>query len=242
MYPQEASQDTFDRLMTRIPVLDDRGPQRQTGDENLIVRFQYEAVENKANSVAAGMKKFDNILFVYIQAAGQRDNVVRKATEEDKARFSKQYEAFLNKQETVIDGTPIEMWPILTPAEVAELKHQKIYSIEQIKNLPDSRLSQMGLYGRQLRDKANDYFSTAARNAPITAMRSENEKLRSELGRLLELCNKLAAQVAGFTGQPMIPVQADVAPVTPAIIEVNDVIEKPKVKKVRATTPKIEIE
>lgn len=246
MYPQEADQSTFDRLMDRIGgPIDDRGPQKQAGDENLIVRFEYRAIENRIRSANEGGKKYDNVLFVTIQAAGQRDTVEREATDEDKERFSRQYQGFLNKQETVVDGTPIEVWPVLSPAEVAELKYNKIYSIEQIANLPDSRLSLMGMYGRKLRDKARDYFAASAKLAPLSAMRAENDALRAEQTRLAELCNKLAAQVAALTGQAMIPVQIDNIPVPDITVNNIGPVEEPEVAKVekprQVRKPKIEI-
>lgn len=159
--------------------------------------FYLAAVADPAASAAAGRQIFRNAEMVRVVVPGSVTNVhVKYVDEEAKARWPREYEAFKAGVEAPPEGTPIEQWPILLPAQVQELKHFKIHTVEEIAELSDQALQRIGMGARNLRDHARAFLKKAERLALTSQLTQENDMLRSrvaaleaqvgELGRLLE--------------------------------------------------------
>ena len=81
-------------------------------EDGVFATFEDDVIQNERKSKKAGYPVFDEPrLFIRIvipnSIAGDK---YRPATEEDKKRFPKSYEAYLKGTEAVDEGFPVEQW------------------------------------------------------------------------------------------------------------------------------------
>lgn len=153
---------------------------RTSGDEILLTRFYWEAKENRAAS--EGMPKFVDVEFIEIRQPGARDALYDgPVTETHKQRWPDRYKRWQEKRQSPREGLPLEHWPLMTKSEVLEMQDAKIFTVQELANVPDSNLKNLGLFASQKRQKARDYLLNAKDGALLSTLRSENEKLREEI-------------------------------------------------------------
>lgn len=101
-------------------------------------------------------------------------------------RFADQYRAFVNGEDQVSAGTPLEMLnPYgMTPDLLSYCRTMKIYSIEALHNLEGQNLKNLGMRGNRLKDMARQYMATVTQGADTA---SELEALRAEVERLRQM-------------------------------------------------------
>lgn len=152
-------------------------------DGALAVRFKMGAIYSPAKSKAAGRAVYDDIEMIRIDVPGQADHVERPAWDGDRARFPKQYAAFKEGRDALASGTPLSVWPVLRPSQVAELAARKVHTVEQLAAMADVDASKfMGMHG--IRQQARDFLEAAKGAAPMTALRAELETRDSEIAAL----------------------------------------------------------
>lgn len=98
-------------------------------------------------------------------------------------RFADQYRAFVNGDDQVSAGTPLEMLnPYgMTPDLLSYCRTMKIYSIEALHNLEGQNLKNLGMRGNRLKEMARNYMSTLSQGADTM---TEIEALKAEIERL----------------------------------------------------------
>ena len=164
-------------------------------NDNCRPMFRWEAKQNSAKSKVEGRPIFDQVPFVTIMSPGDNKNVIdAKVNDDHKSRWPRQWEAFQKGSEQPLNGTPINEWPALNMAQVAELKALNIFSIEQLANLDDRGTQEMtGLV--TLKQQAQAHLAVGKDDGviyealdkvdklteEIAAMRAENKELRQEL-------------------------------------------------------------
>lgn len=152
-------------------------------DTQLNVQFYKHAELNSAKSHAEGRKIFDEHVYVRIMAPANRLNVIeRRATEDDKTRFARQYSAFLSGLEQLASGTPLSELPTLTAAQVLELRALKVQTVEQLATIPDSTVGILGVGGQELKQRAIRYLDS---RADVTKLSDENRALREQLAAVM---------------------------------------------------------
>lgn len=155
---------------------------RENPDDGLIVIFRVEAVKNQARSEAMGCPQFDEQEMVRILAPGDKNELYDgKIRDRDKTRFEARYNAWKEKKSPATVGYPIEQWPPLNVAMVAELKANNVFTVENICDVTDSNLRVLGLHGRKLRDQAKDFMARARGEAPFLQLRTENANLQERI-------------------------------------------------------------
>lgn len=130
--------------------------------ERCIGVFYDKAVQDRKETEIQGRAVFKIVPFIEILIPGapnQRPNL--RATDEHKARFPKAWVLYLERKKGLADGTPLEQWPYLNQAQVAELKHAGVYSVEQLSAVTDGNLKNLGLHGRDLRERAKQFLQGA---------------------------------------------------------------------------------
>lgn len=161
-------------------------------DSNNYVEFEQVAVKNEAKSIAAGHPVFDDFDQITIRFPGDKTKVVtKKATEEYKQRYPKQWAAYKAQELQVQEGFPITEWPVLTKSEALNLKANGIHTVEQLANIPDTALG-VTLGARTYRDKARATLSKAADGKAVLALQSENETLKADVEALKQQVKELA--------------------------------------------------
>jgi len=178
-------------------------------DDALVPLFKTMARENKFKSLIEGRPIYEDIEVVEIRKPGSRDYSVHPATEVSHwqddpntggqtqityaERFAKQYRQFKQQATQTKVGTPLAQVPFLTEARRAELRALNVYTVEQLVAVDGQELKNLGVGGRDLKNKAIEYVEESKQAAPSMQMLSELEALRAR-AQLLEEDNALLKQ------------------------------------------------
>lgn len=138
------------------------------------VEFKQVAIEDREQSMAAGRRVTKNINMAFIMQPGSRDQVEKVAEEwieqikrqsyagnypETWAQaFEARFNAWLTGKETPESGLPVREWPVLSPAEAENLISAKVFTVEDLANLNEEAIANLGMGMRLLRDKARAWF------------------------------------------------------------------------------------
>ena len=186
------------------------------GNDTLLVKFFKHAKQDAAASLEAGRPIFNELVYVEKRIPGNRDSVIRRPIyDKDKQEFPRHYAAFLAREDqATVSGTPLGLWPGVSTAQVEELKHFNVCTLEQLVGMPDSQSGQfMGL--ATLRKKAGEFLAATERAAPVLQHAEELEAQKRENARLQAQIDELVAQ-AGLTGasEKTAPLDAEVESTT----------------------------
>lgn len=177
--------DTFEESLNR------QG--RFGADRGMQARFYTRPIEDAEESAAKGRVVCKEVLFVQILAPGLTNNTVeRKATDEDKRRFRRQYESYKENGESITDGTPLEQVTWISRSQVEELAYLKIRTVEVLAACSDEVCGRMpGLY--DLKRKAVAFLDRSDREAPFTEIQRKNEVLEGQVAALQSQLEQLLA-------------------------------------------------
>ena len=190
---------------------------------HLHIEFKNVAVEDKAKSREAGRPIFKQQEQVHIRFVGDTKKELVAPAQEKCARdpsngqwisyaqlYHKHYDAFKSGQEVAGEGTPIEELHFIDAAKRAELKALHVHTAEALAGLEGVNLSRLGMYGRELKEKARTYIEKAKDNALETRLTAENTELKARL-------EALEAQIGARVIPPLAPVGEPInEPDTPA--------------------------
>jgi len=145
--------------------------------------------------------------------------------------YKKAYGRFKEGKELPVEGTPIKLWPVATPAQVALLTSLNIRTVEDLSTLPDDGIRRIGMGGIDLKNKAKAWLAAANDKGKLTeemvALQRQNGLLEGNLKSMQEQIEEL---------KKMVKVQADIGPVIPqmpstAKIDISDAFDEPKQRK-----------
>lgn len=161
-------------------------------DATIFPRFYVDAVENTSKTQQEGRPIFEDKEFVEILIAGDsKTKVVKRVTDEIRNRWPGEYEAFKKGQEGPVEGTPLDQWPLMTPARIHEMKALNIFTVEALAELSDANLEKLGMGGRDLQKQAKAYLRAATKTAEATRLAKELAQRDDEIemlkGQLAEL-------------------------------------------------------
>jgi restriction endonuclease Mrr len=100
-------------------------------------------------------------------------------------RFPRQYQQFKQKQQQTKSGTPLDYVPFLTDAKRAELRALSIYTVETLAELDGQPLKNLGIGGRDFKNKAIEYLASATHEGTVQRQQAQIEALMSQI-RLME--------------------------------------------------------
>jgi len=208
---------------------------------HLGIEFYLEPVKNEKKSAETGRPIFEDKEYVKIHIAGDRNRVHVAPAHETFARdretngwityaqaFHRHYDAFKSGEQVRGEGTPLGQVDFMTPAKVKEFAALNVHTVEQLAGLEGANLQKLGMYGRQFKEKAQQYIDTAASsNAPLMA---ENAALKERLEQLEKLLG---------SGAPAAPAPAPVPePATSPFADWDDGALKAFIKERTGTSPK----
>lgn len=165
--------------------------------------FFVETVENAFKSKAEGRPIYDEMEYVKYLIPGDRNTApVERVSDEVKARYPKEYEAFKAGLEAPVDGTPLSEWPPIRKSQVQEFAYFNIKTVEHLARINDAQLQNLGMGARELREQAKAYLDIAANGTgPISQMLGEIDSLKAENARkddiIAEFRSRLAALEKG---------------------------------------------
>lgn len=201
-------------------------PMLRTEDGNSCQLF-WASEQNATESEKAGRPIHDRVLRIRVYAPGAKHNAIPvfdierhmangkvKVNQHIAARYAKVVNAYKTNSETPeLSGTPLTSWPALDVARIADFKASGVHVIEALAAIPDSKLHEFPPDTRKYRDKAIAYLETAADNAPIEKLTSENAQLRGDLehvkAQMADLISRLPADMAATAQAPSAPQPPD---------------------------------
>jgi hypothetical protein len=154
------------------------------------VRFFSEPEQDEIETKKQGRPIYKETEMVEVTFAGDRSQVLirladdpvdNKGTGAYKDIYAAEYDAFKSGKARAVSGTPLEHWPILTTAQVAEMKALNIFSVEDLAGLQDRALRQIGPNGRDLHEQAKSFLKLAKESAPMSEMAAEIARLKAQI-------------------------------------------------------------
>lgn len=128
-------------------------------------------------------------------------------------RFPKQFQQFRGRQSQTKSGTPLDFVPFLTDSKRSELRALNIYTLEALAELDGQPLKNLGIGGRDLKNKAVDYLATSTHDGIITKQQQQIDEL---LVRIKAMENeKLASNGTESFDGPQHPLGPDRIPTPP---------------------------
>lgn len=153
-----------------------------------IPHFLEKAVQNETKSQTEGRPVYDLVEFVEIRHPGDFKTVPCYMVDDHyRALFAEPYRHWKATKENRAPGTPLEEWPRLNVAQVAELKAQGVTTVEQLAGLDDGLAGKLRMTREQ--QQARQFLKPEAdglREARAEQQRqaSEIEELRAQLAQL----------------------------------------------------------
>lgn len=165
-------------------------------DSSLNVQFYKHAELNTFESKQAGRKIFDEHVYIRILTPANRLNVIeRRATDEDRQRFARQFRAFMERGEQLMSGTPLSELPGMSPGRILEFNALKVETVEQLAGMPDSTVQLLGTGGSTLKQLAVRFLDERANSKELSA---ENREMRARISELEKLVkDRLGAPADG---------------------------------------------
>jgi hypothetical protein len=151
-----------------------------------LVEFYIEPYHSEKQSAKAGRPVYVEVLNIRIIVPGDNKQIIeRRATEEDKIEYAREWEAYQRSETLSATGTPLEHWSLLGRALVAQFKFFNVHTVDAVAELTDAQVSDMGILGlRTMRNQARAYLETAKTGAVPAALVSDNEQLKEENAKL----------------------------------------------------------
>lgn len=167
--------------------------QQSEADRKLFVIFFKGTVKNETKSIAEGRPIFDEIDLVKIMTPGSRDTFVGDATPDYQARFPQQWARYKANQSQEVGGTPLNMVPWLTIAQIEEFKAFNVRTVEGLAGMADA-VAQKFMGFHEFRRKAQAFLDAAKESAPIHKMQAELQKRDDEIAQLKDTVAALVKQ------------------------------------------------
>jgi len=169
-------------------------------DSRKNVRFYDKKVIDQALSEQHGRTMYKMEPYVFIQEPGERDynDDPLRLKPWAPARFPRQYAQYKAQQEQAPEGTPIEFMFPQHPHIAENLRGLSIHVVEQMAEMQDTALQNIGMGAFQWREKARKYLEMAnkgvgfhklqaeldARDNKIATMENQMAQMRTEMDRL----------------------------------------------------------
>ncbi len=173
------------------------------GDERLLVTFERKAVKDDVASKAEGTLKFKEVDYISIMSPGDRDQrLIVPVTPLYARRFAAKYEAWKKgKEDTAVNGMPLEQWPNLTKARYEELRYHGVRTVEQLALMTDAGMKKAHILDEE-RKAAQNWVKAQVDAKHVNKMQAELEKrdkdisdLNSVLQQTIEEMKALREQV-----------------------------------------------
>ena len=161
-------------------------------DAVMIARFYKRAVQNRFLSRKESRPIFEDKIFCEYYPAG--NTLLRMdvpAHEAHKMRFAKQWAYYVTTQggDSREVGTPLTAWPLLSPADVENLRGMKYNTVENIAAASDGQLQTMGMgvagmAPHILRTRAQAFLAAAQDTALPQKQAEDIEALKKQVAEL----------------------------------------------------------
>jgi len=152
---------------------------------------------NGGNRPASGIPKFfvkasrkadgtyDNVEMVEIITPGDpKATPILKVTDGVRAKYSDYYTHWKRTQQMAPVGTPLEMWPMMQPAMVTQLKAGNIFTVEQLAEISDGNLHHVP-FGKTVREQARAWLGAKEKSDAIEQATAQTHAMQDGM-RMME--------------------------------------------------------
>lgn len=164
-------------------------------DEKLPVRFYMGSEVDGVRTEAEHRPCYKPCEMIVIY--NSKDNIVeRPVRPTDIQRWPRSYQIWKATGESTpgASGTPLDMFPLVTRAQVEELKYFKIFTVEQLADFPDSQMQQF-MGAQKLKNMAVVYLQAVEGHKPLLEMQKQLEQRDVQISSLMEQVSKLCDQM-----------------------------------------------
>jgi hypothetical protein len=161
-------------------------------EKPLPAKFKKE-LEPKSNPEAAG-PEFREVILIEIPIPGGDVSVV-PVEEKHKRIYAKQWELFCKQEEQTVGGTPLTEWSVLDSQMAYALMSRNIFTVEQLAEVSDGLLQEIGMGGRQKREEAKRFVARSALKEDTTAKEALEKRL-AELEALALAQNEMIRELS----------------------------------------------
>lgn len=178
------------------------------------VRFETRAIQDPEASRREGRYIATDVDFVIIQPAGSKDTIEKSVERWFKSMlkpeqmahakaYREMYDAWKAGRELPTHGTPVKTWQALKPAEIENLLHCNVRTVEDVAAMDEATLGRIGMGARALKQKAQAWLDAARDTgkvaAEVEALRASNEQLTKQNAELAAAVEQLSQQVSALT-------------------------------------------
>ncbi len=172
------------------------------------VTFETRAVEDRNASIEKGHYVTKNVDYALITPPFSKDCVSQEVsvwlkTMDDNVsagrlpsrwrdNYKQQYEAWKRNEDVPLDGTPIKGWPLLSPAQQANLIAINVRTVEDLAAINDEGQKRYGMGGLDLKNKAQAWLKSASSLGSVV---QENAALKSKVTDQEETIKSLSEQL-----------------------------------------------
>lgn len=172
--------------------------------DNISVRFYQDKMYMGFKSDQAGHPVYEDTDFVEITIPGDMNNVIqRPATDRDKDQYKALFSRYKDGLEPSVEGTPLESWPRLTKASVANYKALGVHTVEHIAGMSDQVCNKVAMGAMADRTAAKAYMALAKDSALAQKQAIQLEQQNHTIADLQRQVQELAAMIdAPKRGRP----------------------------------------
>ena len=150
--------------------------------DGVFPRFYIDTVLNPYATQQAGREVWEEIEMVEMLMPGNMlTRPTAKVTDEHRNRWPEAYAAFKRGEEMSHDGRPLEEWPMLSKAQVKELKFLDFHTVEQVAEMTELAIQRIGMGARQLKTAAQAFLGSIDATLPLRNLTAENAQLKSQV-------------------------------------------------------------
>jgi hypothetical protein len=165
------------------------------------VRFFQESVKMGFASEQAGHPVYEDRDFIEIATPGDLNTIIhREATDKDKANYAAMYAQYKAGLEPSAEGTPLESWPRLSKAQVANYKGLGFRTVEHVAEMNDNVVQKVGMGAHGDRTAARAYLASAKDTALAQRQALELERSNQTIADLQRQVSELAARMENQGG------------------------------------------
>lgn len=173
-------------------------------EHGVYVEFFMHPLEMRFKSKQEGRPIFEDVPHVRLVTPGDRNNApVLVATDEHKNKYREAWKMFESNDHRQITGTPLTLLPGISKSQAKEAEHFNVYTIEQLANISDTAIMNMGIGFRDLRQRSQAYLSASKDRALENKLREENEALKAEMDAMKGEVEKIKAAQPKATKAPV---------------------------------------
>lgn len=165
-------------------------------EDGVYPKFFKKGALHEGKSKEAGRQVYVDRDYVEIRVPGMDKQVhIAPANSTHKARFPLAWAAYEKGAEAPKEGTPLHVWPRMTPSSVSMLEALNIHTVEDMANAPDFALQKIGMGAREWQREALKFLSLAQTSADVgqlDELREQNAALQAKLAALTAQVEALA--------------------------------------------------